>query len=529
MINRTSHRRSMSPLRQPFQIFRKDATHLWPETLVYFALLAAFAWADAQTWAPTEGFNPATLGVGFLRFLIVVSWVILISRLVHDEELVGDRQFWITRPYTWYGLLSAKLIYIVAFIGLPFLLMQMWLLHHAGLYPTLLLGPMLKNLLYIALLFLLPLLALAAVTSTFVRFISTVLGGLIYLFAVIAIVAYNLPDSLGAPYIEYLVSAALIATLLAAIIVQYWRRKTLVARVLLGAVPLVIVLIAALVPVNLLVAHRYPDVSNGTAAFDSDPARRQPEGRVFSFQHKVVIDVPVQAQLKGIDTDSALSIQRVRIHLTAPNGFHYTSDWSSANSQFLPERPAGNVQFRLPQSVWDKVHNQPVSLHLELGTQVLGPGKPYTVPATESAFPLPGHAACTLSNPETTNADGTPGNGTLDCRFPFGVPVFTRASATVHEGDCSTPGPRSAQAYAAFPPSNAIFAFSPVDVVRVGLSLGQTKVPLCPGTPTTFTPAIEGAYGRMSFDIPSITLDPYAYRIPTRPSAGRPPEATTRP
>ena len=52
---------SMSPAVQPLHILRKDAMHLWPETVISIALLAVFAWIDVQTWAPTrEGFNPAS-------------------------------------------------------------------------------------------------------------------------------------------------------------------------------------------------------------------------------------------------------------------------------------------------------------------------------------------------------------------------------------------------------------------------------------------------------------------------------------
>ncbi len=505
-----SSQQSMSPLRQPLHIFRKDATHLWPETLVSIALLAAYAWADVQTWTPVQGFNPASIGKGILAFLIVISWLILISRLVHDEELVGDRQFWTTRPYTWHGLLAAKVIYIAAFIGVPFLVMQIWLLHHAGLYPTLLLPALLKNLGYIALVFLLPLLAIAAVTATFVRYISSVLAGFIYLFAVLAIVGYNAPESLAAPYIGYLISGVLLVLVVVALLLQYWRRKTLIARLLLVAVPLVFVLFALLTPTNLLNAHRYPEVSAGTLGLDTDPNLQQPDGRVFIFQHKVLLEIPVKVQLKDIDENSAVSVQRVRAEITGPNGFHYTSDWSTDNGQFLPQRPVSVANLRLPESVWNQIHSQPVSVHLQIGTQIFSAGTPYSINATETPFPVPGHAACTVL------AD----DGSLNCRYPFGNPALTRVAAIVHEGNCLMPGLRSAQATAIIPPSSSPLGFSPVDITHTELGLGESKVPVCPDTRTTFIPSVEGSYGRMTLDIPSITLDPYAYRIPVRSAGG---------
>jgi hypothetical protein len=499
---------SMSPIQQPIHIFRKDARHLWPETLVSIALLVAFAWADAQTWQPTDGsFNPAGLGTGILRFLIVISWLILTSRLVHDEELVGDRQFWITRPYTWYSLLAAKVLYLAVFVGVPFLAMQAWLLHHAGLYPTHLIPALLKNLLYVSMIFLLPLLALAAVTATFVRYISSVLGGFIYLFVVLAIAAYNWPESFGAPYVDYVFSATLFALILAALVVEYWRRKTMIARLLLAAVPLVIALFAVLTPVNLLTNHRYPANSAGSVTFDSDAMRQQPAGRLFNFRHENVLEIPVQVKLNGLDNKSIVAVQRIRLAVDGPGGYHYTSDWNSDQAEFSPQQPTYAVMVRLPEKVFNRIHNEPVAVHLQLGTQIYSPGTEYAVTATETAFPAPGHAACTVSVE----------NGQLECRYPFANPAFTQVSAVVHNGNCLTPGPLSAPAYAALQPSAVAFGFSPVEIARTELKIRTTAVSLCPGTRTTFTPTVSGAYGRMTLDIPAITLDPYARRIPVKP------------
>jgi hypothetical protein len=495
---------SMSPAVQPLHIFRKDALHLWPETLVSIALLVAFAWAESQTWLPAEGFNPANLAVGFLKFLLPVSWLVLTSRLVHDEELVGDRQFWITRPYTWYSLLAAKVLYLVVFIGVPFFAMQAWLLHHAGLYPTQVVPALLKNLLHVAALYLLPLLAIAAVTATFVRYISSVLCGLIYFFVVVAIAAYNWPESFGAPHMDWVLSLTLLALVLAALLLEYWRRKTMLARLLLAAAPLVLLLLAALAPVNLLVDHRYPANSAGSLALDTDPMRQQPAGRLFNFRHEVVLEIPVQVQLQRLDDKSVVVVQRMRAAIDGPGGFHYSSDWSSDQAEFSFGQPTTTLQVRLPEKVFNRVHDQTVAVHLQLGTQIFRAGTEYNVTATESAFPGPSHAACTVA------AD----SGRLECRFPFANPVYTQVAATVHNGNCLAPGPLSATAHGALQPTAVSFGISPVEIAHVDLRLRETSVALCPGTLTTFTPTVEGSYGRMTLEVPAITLDPYARRIP---------------
>lgn len=496
---------SMSPVRQPFHILLKDAIHLWPETLVSIALLVAFAWADAQTWLPSDGsFNPAVLAVVILRLLIPVSWLILTSRLVHDEELVGDRQFWTTRPYTWYSLLLSKVLFIVVFICVPFLVMQAWLLHHAGLYPTLVVPAMMKNLLYVALVFLLPLLALAAVTATFVRYISSTLGGIIYFFAILVIAAYNWPDTLEAPYLSYFLSGTLIALLVAAVLVQYAKRKTLVARLLLVALPLVVLAFAIFSPSNLLNEHRYPHNSAGAVTFDPDPSGQEPSGRLFTFQKKVIINLPVKVQLNGLPDKSVVEVQRLRATLDGPNGLHYVSNWTTVQNAFNPAQQFYKLSFRMPENVYNQIHDKPVSLHLELGTQLNNAGTPYILNATETPFPLPGHAACTVSADE----------GQLECRYPFSNPNYMQVDATVHSGNCLVPGPLVAKAFGGLAPSSSPVAFSPVEISHTFLAMGNNKVQLCPGTLASFTPFIPGAYGRMTVDVPSLTLDPYAQRTP---------------
>jgi hypothetical protein len=499
---------SMSPVRQPLHIFRKDAIHLWPETLLSIALLVGFAWAESQTWLPPDGsFNVAVIVAPIIKFLLVISWLVLTSRLVHDEELVGDRQFWTTRPYTWYSLLGAKVLYLVVFVCLPFVIMQAWLLHHAGLYPTQLIPGLLKNVLLISVVALLPLLALAAVTATFVRYISSVIGGFIYFLVVIVIGAYNWSDSLDAPYLGYLFSGTLITLILISLVIMYWKRKTAVSRLILAAVPLAVILFGLFAPLNLLNAHRYPDTSVGTATFDPNPMRQQPAGRVFDKQKKILLAIPVQLQLNTLPDGNFIELQRARVTIDGPDSFHYTSDWSSDGGTFFPLQTAYTLPIRLPLSVFDKIHNQPVAMHIQLGTQTFHPGKPYSINATEKPFPLPGHASCTLSS-ET---------GEMECRFPFYKDNVTQVSATIHDGDCQAPGQLSATAYGTQAPSPTLpFGFTPVEFDHTSLSAGQTKVPLCPGTRTTFTTAEGGDYGRIHLDIPTITLDPYALRIPVK-------------
>src|ERR1035438_1019868 len=133
-------------MKQVLHIFAKDVRHLWGEGLRSLVITAAFAWiypthwlVAATFWAGrhsqyASSYSPYSVEIlaRILMGLVPVSWWLLISNLVHSEKLVGDRQFWLTRPYEWKKLLAAKLLFVAAYLYLPFLLMQCILLARAG-------------------------------------------------------------------------------------------------------------------------------------------------------------------------------------------------------------------------------------------------------------------------------------------------------------------------------------------------------------------------------------------------------------
>jgi len=110
---------------QSLHILRKDIRHLWPDLSLYAALLIAASAIIPMAWnfADTSS-TPLHLFAGLLNILIPIIWLVIIARLIHDEALVGDIQFWITRPYKWTSLLSAKLLFILLCLMVPFALTQ---------------------------------------------------------------------------------------------------------------------------------------------------------------------------------------------------------------------------------------------------------------------------------------------------------------------------------------------------------------------------------------------------------------------
>jgi hypothetical protein len=115
-------------MKQILHIFAKDCRHFWPEILISVALVGALVWIYPSTWLSKSGlyavaggaFLPSMLEAGVLAVLLTVlvpvSWWLLIARVIHAEALVGDRQFWVTRPYEWKKLLGAKALFLAVFL-----------------------------------------------------------------------------------------------------------------------------------------------------------------------------------------------------------------------------------------------------------------------------------------------------------------------------------------------------------------------------------------------------------------------------
>jgi hypothetical protein len=112
-------------MKQIVHIFRKDLRHHWPEVLVSLALLIAFTWDEPSQWLPDREIMEASrlhsFVYGSLLVLLVLSWGLLIVRVIQSERLAGDRQYWITRPVEWKKLLAAKLLFIAVFADAPLL------------------------------------------------------------------------------------------------------------------------------------------------------------------------------------------------------------------------------------------------------------------------------------------------------------------------------------------------------------------------------------------------------------------------
>ncbi|MGD0628692.1 MAG: hypothetical protein ABR987_05040 [Terracidiphilus sp.] len=429
-------------MNQTLHIFKKDARRLWPEILISLALTAGLVLTVPYKWANLNssqsnylGSSVAQLLAFFVELLVPVSWWLLIARAIHSESLVGDRQFWITRPYEWKKLLMAKALFVAAFLYLPLLTAQWLLLLRAGLARFSALPGLLYNLLFISIVVVLPLIALAAVTRNLARMTLTLLGALVGLWLLIALSSLTSANSIAAPVAGFIAATLILCVCSAAVVWQYATRKAGPSRALLIAAP--VLLVAA-----QLIAPGEPDVammdrtyappaasSGGTEAslqVSYNPqAAIQPSAFVPRMSNSVGIEIPVQ--ISGVRDGTIVDAEDVKVAIESQDGSNWYSSWQPL---FRQEHAQKNstffADFTLPRKVYDQFKDAPVTLHLNLALKQIKSENVTRLTSPRSEYSVPDVGNCqlqvVLSNPDPVTGVVRASNN-LDCRFGLRIPL----------------------------------------------------------------------------------------------------------
>jgi hypothetical protein len=513
-------------LPQPLHIFRKDVTHLWPETLFVLVLFVGFCFAAPSGWSGSQYAAYVTALAWLIRILMPISWLVLIARAIHDESLVGDRQFWTSRPYHWASLLAAKAILIFSCIYLPFFLMQVYLLHRAGLYPMLAIPALLHNLLLLTVVIIIPLAALSAVTSTFPRVLLAFIGAILYVIVLGATVGFSGILKMQPPHLDWLFDAIFIGLPAIALIYQYKTRKTLNSRAILVATPLVAVILFFLTPAGAIIAHAYPQLTGDstpklTGLSDKFHPPTTPTGQLNTVRNFVTVSLPVG--VAGIGPDVNFIIHGTRASVTAP-GLTYTSPFlnSLRTAQLSAGRPVALISFMIPVDIFDRIKDTPVDLHVDFAAEQLKAEKPTIWHATLLPFSVPGHGICTF--PGDHDPVQTP-----TCRYPLKQPDISFVTAQLAAASCTNPAAAPVSGQASLSGRGSSLDFDPVVTVPLTFQTGdpdpQHNYVLCPGTDLSFVDATTLPNASLVLDQKQITLDAFAARFAdkTARSQGAPP------
>jgi len=485
-------------MNQILHIFRKDARHHWPEIAGSVALLAVYAWTHSLRWQAHEGVSYLR---GFLSNLVEplvpISWCFLVMRVVQGENLVGDRQFWVTRPYEWKKLLAAKKLFLVVFISAPLLIADVFLLKEAGFQLAPHIGGLLFMQLGMWLILMLPAAAAATVTSTIVQILLLALGtalsvmGFAWLMSVMPNAAVSSASELPGG-IQGIVAVASCAVV---VVWQYARRKTWIARGVLIGAAVVILLVGIAMPYRTLIEREYPELSGGQSpveiALGEAPQHEHPvPPDALMGKEDVTVNFPLH--VTGMAPGSVIVIDGMQFGITAPQGPPWNSGWQGANTVLWPDREHSEISIGVPAKVMDRVKSASAKVHITMALTVFQERNARTVVAAATDFSVPGIGICSASERQYMNP--------LQCRAALKEPTFIAsidtASTTCAPGEDKLPAPpgiRIANENWSETSDPAEIGISPVASMSLYFrnwadSSGKYGTPgACPGTPVRFT------------------------------------------
>ncbi|HWC18006.1 MAG TPA: hypothetical protein VG498_13380 [Terriglobales bacterium] len=498
-------------MKQAVHIFLKDIRHFFKEIALSWCLLALFTWhsVDRQSGF-TSGYMAAAalwrVGSQFIGFLLVMSWWMLIIRAVQDESLAGDRQFWVTRPYRWPQLLTEKILFILLFINLPLLIAQLVILKINGFPSFIYVGGLLAMQVSLAMMFLLPVFLLAAVTARFVHVVFAALAVVLYLSFHSAVIAAipnsSMPHAMS--FLDVLFTIVAILAVLTVVLLQYARRQTVISRTVIATTAMLMTILAAITPYESLIAKEFPR----TGAAQQNPLSialdtRKPEKPAIPTRpprqpkpaKKITVTIPLLASTNvGIDI---VSISGTRFSFDLPKGGHWQSQWQRQYSiVLLPDSPQ-YLAFEVPKEIFDSIDADPISVNLEMALAVYRRSRnQWQVIADEEDFAAPQLGICRGIQYPTQG---------IECRAPLHGPHLILATVNSSQSTCpalssqksSEPIPNTTGYFWSLPFTSGYGGIlDPIVDERVYFNqmnlkrmedMSKLTPRICPGTPMDFT------------------------------------------
>lgn len=483
---------------QALHILRKDLHHQRIDLTLYAVLLLFLYWLVPTGWPGRWSSTTAPqLVLGLLQFAVPILWLVLITRLIHEEPLTGNRQFWTTRPYRWSSLLTAKLLFIALFIALPFVLMQCALLMHAGLSPFQQLQTVAVA--KVLLITWAPMMLIAAVTSTLASSIFTLLSLAIIWLVFIATTVGRNARLADAPS-KHLVEGVLFALIFGCILpLLYKKRAVKLSRIVLAASVILFL-------VTTEVALRPTPHMPGTALLEAHyPPNAAPELHLnynASLPHTAHRDADTDADLREVTLPIKLDGLTAGARLQDPlvqfqverEGYRYTSPWRPVHLN------TGGMQLLVPSATLAHAGHAPSHVSITMAAEEIRPSETQTV-KIQDRFHIPGGGSCTATNPPY---EGRSPETAVVCHFAFSFAQRIEIQRNFDAGCRRAENPP--QVISPFEPGASLdpIAHWPIDPAwaRANIPPAQ-RCTMQSLTTTVYRPVTSF---RTSLDIPSIRL-----------------------
>jgi hypothetical protein len=393
-------------------IMRKDWKLLWPLVLLVTAIQLLLGWLSFRWGYFGEDFVARTLFPA-----LSAAWSLGIAALVvavmHQDPIPGISQDWLIRPVRRRDLLFAKILFVIATISVPMLIIDLLNAHAAGFKLAEALGPAATKEIYVVLTLIVPLLALASVTENWPQI---VIGAavLMVLFAVCMIAASfaagpgRCPTcGTGLRWIQSLLEHATV--LIGAILIlllQFFRRQTSWSRALIAA-GLILFALAQLpwntafaiqelfsvaplesVPIEIsfepeaanaaIAPERRPSVTGAAAAARALLRGNTDDIAEFLRHHaradttRVSFELPLR--ITGVADGMRLEVDRSEYSLLAPDGrvlYHAANGGELAGLDIASGGALSHQMIELPAALYRRWATQPVRLEINYSLTLL--------------------------------------------------------------------------------------------------------------------------------------------------------------
>lgn len=478
-------------MKQAFQVFLKDVRRLRVELVISMAALALLTWAEWQLCTPAR--NPQWYNQLLPSLILFLAWWLMIAQLIHGDALTGDRQFWATRPYVWYQLLLAKVLFVVACIGVPLLASQavLVLIDGVPLLPNF--AEMIHTGFATLVVGILPIAAIAVITRSLSRWMIG-LAVLIILMIGMAALDSEIPNSHVPTGIELSDTLQAIAFACLAgfgITMKYARRHRRIGFFAIAAAVLAVPVIMVATPYRAIIRARFPVVS-----LDHIPFRvafLAAQGMTGTADTGVArLTIPIQ--MTRIPPDMILRLDGVMLSLDLSDGSRWDSEWQPAFQEVTQDGVRVPLRIEIDRAVYRQAgtHSVPVRLSVAL-SQFADQHRRRVV--VYRRFELPGVGSCWLDKYIDY----------VTCRSTASSPPLLLA--TISKADSTCPALRGpveeGNIIRILDSSSASGPLSPLNLRNLRTN------GVCPGTPVVFsTPEFVR---RFRFELPlgSLRLNEY--------------------
>lgn len=398
-------------MRLMLHTLKKDIRRLWPAAAVTSLILAALShedrWRADLIPSPTEG---------WMNLLLSGAWACLAALAVFEEPLVGDRQFWTSRPYRWPALLAAKLAFAVLAIHLPSLLADVFVLSLRGFPPASHFSDLLSKQILFFGSTVLPAIAVAALVRNFTQFVIA----LFTIAAGIAVLSGGLTSfsdfSRQSNELRHTIVRSLLAGVAIAVVcIQYARRRAMAARVIGIAGALAAAAVSAYLPMRAEYAERgaRPRETSRVVLRNARPDESLVRPPSWTRQHTVLLPIAIEPGPES----ARFHVRFIEIEIAAQDGTRIRSERPTPNRPFkkidlvahpyslVPDVPPQWLVLSFSEAAWNRLKSGRARVGGSVGLEFYHPGETTILPAHGSVN-APGVGRCTAMTVDDRFSEG---------------------------------------------------------------------------------------------------------------------------